>query len=567
MRNRNVKGTEPDGVCEIIKDAKRKIRYLSTKVEMNIKLMRWSDLMSERNVIVDMQREADLSKLLVHRICEVLIILFLSFPCFGQLKDRLSKYQIWERYTQINQFYLLNGFRFAWIDNRNAQLELLDILNAADSFGLNQTDYQYQFLKAYNPAQTFNGPNDSIDVDIHLTDAAIHFFTELKFGNQIPAFGYAGLRYNPFVNNNIPSLLIKYLKGSLKDLVSDVQPKTVEYAWMINKLNWFYKIASDSNFKDAKITLREVNGSNKPLLLRLYQLGITESVLETTERKIIIDKLKKAQTSYDLLSDGILRSTSLEAFNIPLKQRIDELKTAINYLRWTEQIKQTSSVLLLNIPSAYFMVYDQGKVVLDSKVIVGKAATPTPTLTSTITQVILYPFWNVPYKIATNELLPSIKRDVGFLESGNYQVLNSEGRILDPSNIDWKSLSADYFPYQIRQSTGCDNALGVVKFEFYNPFAVYLHDTPNKGLFSFSKRYFSHGCMRMEKPEELAHLLLGGNRVAIDTLTAKGCLYQQAPKPLTVEKELPLIILYSTVWYNKEGEVKFFDDVYKKLDR
>ncbi|HTM92436.1 MAG TPA: L,D-transpeptidase family protein, partial [Flavisolibacter sp.] len=130
--------------------------------------------------------------------------------------------------------------------------------------------------------------------------------------------------------------------------------------------------------------------------------------------------------------------------------------------------------------------------------------------------------------------------------------------------IDWKSLSATYFPYHIRQSTGCDNALGIVKFEFYNPFTVYLHDTPNKGLFSFNKRYFSHGCMRVEKPVELAHLLLGRNRIAIDTLTAKGCLNQQAPKPVAVEKELPVMILYSTVWYNKEGEVRFYDDVYGK---
>jgi L,D-transpeptidase YcbB len=495
------------------------------------------------------------------------LILFFSFSVFGQIKDQLPKYRDWERYNSINQFYQLNDFRFGWMSNKNAQSELMGILNSADSFGLNRGDYQYQFFTAYNSSASLNNLNDSIDADIRLTDAAIHFLTDLKFGSHVSDFGYNGLRYNPSLNNTISSLLLAYLKGSLKDLVSIVQPQTIEYTSALAKLNWFRKIVNDVNFKEVRITSKNVDETNKPLLLRLYQLGITDSVLKTSDRKIIITQLRKAQSAFDLLNDGTLRSTAIEAFNIPLKRRMEEFKVALNYLRWTDQIRQTSSVLLLNIPSTYLMVYDKGKIVLDSKVVVGKASTPTPTLTSTITQVILYPFWNVPHKIATKELLPSIKRNIGFLEAGNYQVLNNEGRVLDPYKINWKSLSASYFPYHIRQSTGCDNALGVVKFEFYNPFTVYLHDTPYKGLFSFNKRYFSHGCMRVEKPVELAHLLLGINRIAIDTLTAKGCLKQQAPKPVAVEKDMPVIILYSTVWYNKDGELRFYDDVYKKFDR
>jgi murein L,D-transpeptidase YcbB/YkuD len=453
------------------------------------------------------------------------------------------------------------------MDNKDAQREFVGILNSADSLGLNQKDYQYQFFKTYVVGQSLKKIDDSIDADIHFTDAAIHFFTDLKSGNQIPSFGYAGLKYNPSAND-IPLQLVRHLTSkSLDSFPSVLELKTNEYVAIKNRMNSFRHIVDDPGFKDVKITSKNADATNKALLERFYQLGVTDSILKTPDKKVIAEKLRMAQGLFDLFNDGTLRSTALEAFNVPLKQRIEELKTALNYLRWTEQIKQTSSVLLLNIPSACLMVYDKGKIVLDSKVIVGKSSTPTPTLTSTITQVILYPFWNVPHKIATKELLPSIKRNIGFLEAGNYQILNNEGSVLDPYKINWKRLSAYYFPYHIRQSTGCDNALGVVKFEFYNPFTVYLHDTPNKGLFSFNKRYFSHGCMRVEKPVELAHLLLGRNRVAIDTLTAKGCLYQQAPKPLAVEKELPVIILYSTVWYNKEGEIKFYDDVYRKSIR
>lgn len=499
----------------------------------------------------------------------VLLIFCLPLLILGQqnFKEQISKYREWARYGEVNGFYELNDYQPAWIGNIENQKDLLKILHLSDSLGLNETDYQYQFIKTYQPGQALNNLADSVDAEIHLTDAAIHFFTELKFGNKKPSFGYEGLRYNPSGKNNVGSELLSHLKtNALYVFVADVQPRSKEYYAIIKKLYWFLHVASQDNFKDAKITSKKVDQTNKSLLIRLYQFGITDSVLTTSDKRVIIDQLKKAQSLFDLLNDGVLRSTSIIAFNIPLKRRIEELKITLNYLRWIDQIKQNSFVLFLNIPSAYFMVYDRGSIVLDSKVVVGKATTHTPTLTSKITEVILYPYWNVPNKIATRELLPAIKRNVGYIDANNFQVLNKEGRVLNPYNINWSGLSAGYFPYVIRQSTGCDNSLGIVKFNFYNPFTVYLHDTPYKALFSFSKRYFSHGCMRVEKPIELAHLLLGRNSIAIDTLTAKGCLNQQAPKIVDVERELPIMVLYSTVWYNKDGEIRFYDDVYDKLD-
>jgi len=501
-------------------------------------------------------------------ICGIPILLSFSLFTSGQVKDRMVSYEKSNYYNEVSRFYQLNSYQFVWINDQNVQKDLWDMLNMADSFGLDPDSYRYPFFKTYMPGQVLKNMDDSVDADIHLTEAAIHFFTDLKYGNKTPVFSYSGLKYNPLANSEVPSQLARHIRErSLKDLVAEIQPGAVEYKEMLNKLSWFRRIINDVHFKDARIVSRAVDQTNKPLLVRLYQLVITDSVLTTADKKTIMDLVQKAQRLFDLLNDGVLGSTALDAFNIPLNQRMKEVKNALNYLRWTETIRQTSSVLLLNIPSAYLMVYSQGKVVLDSKVVVGKPSTPTPTVTSTITAVVLYPFWNVPYKIATRELLPRIKRDIGFLDAGNYEVLNSEGRVVDPHKINWKNLSADNFPYRIRQSTGCDNSLGIVKFEFYNPFSVYLHDTPYKGFFSLNKRYLSHGCMRVENYLELAHLLLGRNRIAIDTLTAKGCLFQQAPKSVRPENGLPVMILYSTAWYNKDGEVRFYDDVYRKLNR
>jgi L,D-transpeptidase YcbB len=244
---------------------------------------------------------------------------------------------------------------------------------------------------------------------------------------------------------------------------------------------------------------------------------------------------------------------------------LQQLNTALNYYRWLYCITEQQPTIVVNIPATVLKVYYNRQVLLETRIIAGKPYTPTPTLSSMVNEVILYPYWHVPYSIATKELLPIIKRNPGYLDANNYQVLNEQGKIMDPYKIEWHLLSAGYFPYTIRQSTGCDNALGLLKLNFYNPFSVYLHDTPFKPLFSFNKRFFSHGCMRVEKPMELGHLVLKNNGIAIDTLEQKGCLRNQQPIVVPVPEPLPVIVWYNPVGIDSTGRVIFFEDVYKKF--
>ncbi|RYZ24689.1 MAG: hypothetical protein EOO10_20155, partial [Chitinophagaceae bacterium] len=407
---------------------------------------------------------------------------------------------------------------------------------------------------------------DSIDTEVRIADAAIHFFTELKSGYQPVSLDYDGLKYSPVLGRLVPDLIKAMEAGNLAALFWQLQPKSTEYTKAIAKLNWFQGVVRQEDFKEVEIISSKADSANKPLVKKLWNLGFLDSVPLQPSKKQLLSAIKAAQQEFDLLSDGVLRSTSLEAFNVPVCKRMEEVKSALNTLRWLEDVKQTSPVLLLNIPSASFSVYEYGQLVLESRVIVGKKSTPTPTLSSTITEVILYPYWNVPHKIASRELLPLIKKNTGFLNLGNYQVLNKQGKVLNPYSIRWSALSAGNFPYVIRQSTGCDNALGLVKFNFYNPFTVYLHDTPNKLLFSSTRRFYSHGCMRVEKPVELAHYLLGNNGRAIDTLIKKGCVNQQSPIIVLPQKQLAVIVFYSTAWFSTDGSLRFYNDVYDKLN-
>ena len=144
-------------------------------------------------------------------------------------------------------------------------------------------------------------------------------------------------------------------------------------------------------------------------------------------------------------------------------------------------------------------------------------------------------------------------------------MIDAKGKLVDPKDVNWSALSAHNFPYTIRQSTGCDNSLGLLKLNFYNPFSVYLHDTPFKSLFMLNKRFYSHGCMRLEKPKELGYLLLKDNAIALDTLEEKGCLRNQSPIVVPVDEQLPVIVWYNPVGLDSAGSLVFYEDIYRKF--
>ena len=492
---------------------------------------------------------------------------FFAQVSFGQdiSKNELPSVTDNPRSKAIGQFYELNNYHFFWLPGSRMQKALLADIHQAGSLALNENDYLINQPGYVNTGEGLMSREDSIRTELWFTDAALHLFSEVKNGNLVPPFGYNGLGYVPSINN-LPEQIIKAFRdGRSAGLVKELQPNTKAYREGLALFQRFRESLSAADFKNVQISSAKTDSSNKALLQRLYQLGVTDTLYSRPTKKEVVALVRRGQKRFDLSTDGSLRPATMAAFNIPLEQRADELKTAINYFRWMHDIMDNASVLILNIPSAGFDVYEKSMLLLHSRVITGKPSTPTPTLTSTIKEVILYPYWTVPKNIATREMLPIIKRNVNYLAQGNFQVLNIQGKVVDPASINWHSLGSSNFPYTIRQSTGCDNSLGLVKFNLYNPFTVYLHDTPSKMLFASARRFYSHGCMRVEKPVDLAHLVLGQNRMAIDTLTEKGCLEHQSPVVVAVSKPLPVIVLYSTVWYDEQDSIVFYDDIYKRM--
>jgi murein L,D-transpeptidase YcbB/YkuD len=192
------------------------------------------------------------------------------------------------------------------------------------------------------------------------------------------------------------------------------------------------------------------------------------------------------------------------------------------------------------------------------KAVVGKKKNPTPTIASHITNIVTFPAWNVPYSIASKELLPKVQKDESYLERNNFEVVDAKGNTVDDSELNWDSYTKNNFPYFFRESNGPNNSLGVLKFNLANPFSIYLHDTNSKGAFAKEYRFLSHGCVRLEKPIELADFLTKGTINTWDLKTGKK---DSESKIIKLDQKIPVFIVYMPVVV--EGKkVTFLKDVY-----
>lgn len=205
-------------------------------------------------------------------------------------------------------------------------------------------------------------------------------------------------------------------------------------------------------------------------------------------------------------------------------------------------------------------VFSGGSIELQSRVIVGTPETPTPVLSSTIECIVFYPYWHVPKSISVKEYLPFIQEDTAFLSQHNFDVLDKEGNVIDHDTIDWYQYNSDYFPVILRQREGSENSLGLIKFEFDNPYAVYLHDTNARKLFRKDVRALSHGCIRVELARELAHYLVTGKPGRTSDLVAD-YLELELRHTINLDAPIPVYIRYFTCEF-KDNTLYRYDDIY-----
>jgi murein L,D-transpeptidase YcbB/YkuD len=491
----------------------------------------------------------------------------ITFKEFLSLQKKSPSTKQMDTATDPLCFYNKLAFQKAWITAENAvHLQtLLQYFRQSANWGLVEKDYDLPWMEQLrNHEISFNSLDDSMMADLRLTENAIHFFSDIALGNTCPEFEYTGLTLTP-EGINIAWLLAEAIQDNkLSVLAESLSPAFTGIKSIEDEIARLIEFQNKHLVNNTEIISSTISWSNKPLITKLAQYNIFDSAYNTLPDSVLIEKINRGQYILNQPTERRISTRLIEALNCPVEERLQELNLALNYYRWLNHISTKLPIIVVNIPAAGLKVYCNKKVILSMKVIVGKKKTPTHTITSEINNIILYPYWHIPHSIATKELLPLIKKNLSYLDQGNYQVLDINGRLTDPRSINWATLNAQYFPYALRQGTGCDNSLGLLKLDFFNPFGAYLHDTPFKTLFPLPQRFFSHGCVRMEKPLELGHLILPENTIAIDTISEENCLKNKAPVVIPVAHPTPVIIWYNPIELDSQGQLIYLPDIYNK---
>ena len=281
----------------------------------------------------------------------------------------------------------------------------------------------------------------------------------------------------------------------------------------------------------------------------------------------LVEAVKRFQSRHALQPDGVIGPATLDQLNTPLKVRVRQLELALE--RWRRQpFDPRRPAIVLNIPEFRLRAYGTNRggdqePELEMKVVVGEAAEHrSPVLQSQLELVILRPYWTVPVSIQRNELIPEISRDRGWVSANNFEVVNLQGEVVPTGRVSdhvLAELSAGRL--QLRQKPGPKNTLGLVKFMFPNPFGIYMHDTSARSLFDRERRDLSHGCIRVENPEDLAVWILRG-QAGWSRERIESAIGGSQPTTVRITRPVQLSIMYATAAVMNNGEVHFFPDIY-----
>ncbi|ULQ53481.1 L,D-transpeptidase family protein [Flavihumibacter fluvii] len=293
---------------------------------------------------------------------------------------------------------------------------------------------------------------------------------------------------------------------------------------------------------------------------RLQEADILAKDWQNTDTVSYKAAVRQYQQSKGIRTTGIAAEQTIGSLNNTNWEKFKRI--AVNLDRYKQlPSAMPETYILVNLPSFELKLKQADSVALQSKVIVGAPKTRTPVLTSEVVNFITYPQWTVPYSIIFKEMLPKIQKDTNYLVKQNLMVVDKNDSVISPSSIDWYKLSKTHFPYRLRQRQGDDNSLGVMKFNFRNKYDVYLHDTNARGLFSKGIRALSHGCVRIQEWEKLAHFLVRDNEIRYHPDTLRAWITRQEKHVISDFLHVPIFIRYFTC-EAEEGKIKFFDDIY-----
>jgi murein L,D-transpeptidase YcbB/YkuD len=479
-------------------------------------------------------------------------------------------------------FYERRTFKSAWIDDKGFTPlvdQLIRTLGKADQEGLRPDDYHLPQIKNImsniGQSQRNSTPlnvSRLTDLDLLLTDAFLVYGAHLVKGKinpeTIDTEWFANLREIDMPRVLEDAVTTRQITQSLLNL----RPEHEGYSKLRAALDKYHQILWQTGWSSIPEgpSLKLGDSSPRISLIRKRLIATDDITSDAGVPDDFFDAsldagVKFFQRRHGLDEDGIVGPATLKEMNINISDRIQQIEINMERWRWLPQ-DLGKCYIIVNIADFNLSVFDTGTEVLEMKAVVGKAYRRTPVFSDKMTYFVINPYWEIPYKIAVSDILTNIQKDPGYLNRKHIKVLTGWGRdtrIVCPETVNWGSLNAQSFSYRLRQDPGPWNLLGQIKFMLPNQFNVYIHDTPSRDLFAKSSRSFSSGCIRIEKPIDLAAYILSDNpkwtREEILRAIASG-----QEQTVALAKPVPVHILYWTAWVSADGIIHFRDDIYQR---
>ncbi len=477
--------------------------------------------------------------------------------------------------ASLGKFYEHIGYAPAW-KNLEAFNQAIEALEGSFEDGLVPKDYHLDALSVIVEKLISSDSKGAVDFewlakfDLLMTDAIILYAGHLLEGKVDPHsldlhwnFAYADL---PGGDGKILAQAIEEL--TLLEDLHKLRPQIPGYTDLMRELAEYRTIAAYGGWGQIRAGGKVDPGDSDPRIPQIRsRLEATGDIrdLNNMDSELYDASLEKDvrffQDRHGLDSDGIIGKGTFAAMNISVKAKIDQIRVNLERFRWVTH-NLSGNYIVVNIAKFRAYLFQNYEEAFSTNVMVGTEQNKTPVFKSQLKYIEFNPTWTVPRSITVKEMIPKIKKDHNYLSDRNMVLLNSSGEIVPMSSVDFSAISSNNFPYTIRQEPGPGNALGEVKFIFPNKYAVYLHDTPSKYLFSKATRSFSHGCIRTQNPIALAEAILEGSKW--DKQKIQETLDSKLTTRAYLDKPMDVLLLYWTAGLYKQESTFFFPDVYER---
>ena len=495
------------------------------------------------------------------------------------------------RWKLLATIYRDRGYTPLWTDGKHTRSRAHDLLAAicgSEREGLHPAEYDLpglrDELRAIHADKKLE-PEEIAALDLRLTTLFLDYGADLLAGRHELMAADSGWFIRSRRSSMDSTLRVAALAPVFQEMVAPLRPRLREYRDLERTLAEYRAIEGRGGWAQVPASRELRPGARGAAVAALRsRLAATGDLAGEGNGEVRYDQqvaaaLARFQERHGIEPDGKVGRATLAALKVPVKARIRQIELNLERYRWLPN-EFGPRYVLVNIPEYQLYAFDGGRKVIEQRVIVGgEYANATPVFVDSMTQIVFNPKWHVPARVLADELLPRIQENMYFLAEHGYEVVDTSGDsvVTDPAAIDWDEMDSADPGIQLRRKPGPGNPLGRVKFLFPNQFSVYLHDTPSRELFDRSKRTLSHGCVRVEKPAELATYALHGQKgwdeekvrkamATADTLeridkpAADTLVKERAVK---LERPVPVYLVYLTAFV-RNGVLNFRDDPYER---